>query len=143
MLLPCRSTQAGENGPPAVHSTDQPGTAAQTQALAESCLRRGFGATIQLPADPPGGAFGYLFSESAGRALVSVPLGREKAFSGLCAERGLPWTALGVVGNVEGPLKLVDHFEIPLEELRTAWSTTLPKLFDHPAPGTEPIGDPE
>jgi phosphoribosylformylglycinamidine synthase subunit PurL len=113
------------------------------QALAESCLRRGFGATVQLPEDVPGGAFNYLFSESAGRAVVSVPLGREKAFSGLCAERGLPRTALGVVGNTDGPLKLVDHFEIPLEELRTAWTATLPKLFDQPTPGLEPAGDPE
>jgi phosphoribosylformylglycinamidine synthase II len=113
------------------------------QALTEACLRRGFGATIQLPADAPGGAFGYLFSESAGRALVSVPLGREKAFSGLCADRGLPWTALGVVGNTDGPLKLVDQFEIPLEELRAAWSTTLPKLFDHPMLHTAPTADSE
>jgi phosphoribosylformylglycinamidine synthase subunit PurL len=99
------------------------------QALAESCLRQGYGATIQLPEDPVGGPFGFLFSESAARALVSVPLGREKAFSGLCGERGVPWTALGVVSNTDSPLKVVDQFEIPLDELRTAWSETLPKLF--------------
>jgi phosphoribosylformylglycinamidine synthase subunit PurL len=107
------------------------------QGLTECCLRHGFGATVQLPEDPPGGAFGYLFSESAGRALASVPLGREKAFSGLCAERGLSWTALGVVSNADGPLKLVNHFEIPLDELRAAWTGTLPKLFGQPAPRAE------
>jgi hypothetical protein len=66
---------------------------------------------------------------------VSVPLGREKAFSGLCAERGLPWTAVGVVGNADGPLKLVDHFEIPLDELRAAWSTALPQALQPLASG--------
>jgi phosphoribosylformylglycinamidine synthase len=108
------------------------------QALTESCLRNGYGATVQLPDDAPGGLFGLLFSESAARALVSVPLGREKAFSGLCGQRGVAWTALGVVGNADGPLKLVDHFEIPLDELRAAWSATLPKLFDRPEPRPEP-----
>jgi phosphoribosylformylglycinamidine synthase len=118
------------------------------QALTESCLRHGYGVSIQLPDDPPGGAFGFLFSESAARALVSVPLGREKAFSGLCGQRGVPWTALGVVGNTDGPLKVVGEFEIPLDELRTAWSGTLPALFgeagepdlnrsDRPAPRTD------
>ncbi|HEY8473237.1 MAG TPA: phosphoribosylformylglycinamidine synthase subunit PurL [Natronosporangium sp.] len=112
------------------------------QALAEACLRHGYGATIQLPDDPPGGAFGFLFSESAARALVSVPLGREKAFSSLCAERGVPWVALGVVGNADGPLKVVNEFEIPLAELRAAWSETLPKLFGRTEPRPAADADP-
>jgi phosphoribosylformylglycinamidine synthase len=99
------------------------------QALAESCLGRGHGASIQLPDEPVGGPFGYLFSESAARALVSVPLGREKAFIGLCEQYGEAWTALGVVGNPDGPLKVVDQFQIPLDELRTAWSAPLPARF--------------
>jgi phosphoribosylformylglycinamidine synthase len=104
------------------------------QALVECCLRHGYGATVQLPEGAPGGAFGYLFSESAGRALVSVPLGRERAFIAVCDERSVPWTPLGVVGNRDGALELAELFQIPLSELRTAWSGTLPSLFDPPAP---------
>jgi phosphoribosylformylglycinamidine synthase len=104
------------------------------QALAECCLRHGLGATLQLPDDAPGGPFGFLFSESAARALVSVPLGRERAFIAACDERGVPWTALGVVGRPDGPLEIADLFQVPLAELRAAWSGTLPALFDQPAP---------
>ena len=101
-----------------------------SQALVESCLRHGYGATIALPEDAPGGAFGALFSESAGRALVSVPLGREKAFAAQCEEHQLPWTPLGVVGEAGAPLQVSGQFEVDLAELRTAWSSTLPALFD-------------
>src|SRR5664279_352075 len=50
--------------------------------LAEMCLRFGYGARIALPegSDP----FVELFSESAGRAVVAVPLGRETRFTDLC-----------------------------------------------------------
>lgn len=99
------------------------------QALVESCLRLGYGVTVTLPADAAGGPFGYLFSESTGRALVSVPHGREKAFTGLCDERGLPCTALGIVAEEGAPLAVTGQFEIPLDELRKAWSGTLPALF--------------
>jgi phosphoribosylformylglycinamidine synthase len=99
------------------------------QALAESCLRHGFGATVRLPDPAPGGLASFHFSESAGRALVSVPLGREKAFAGLCDEHGVPWTPLGVVGDPDGPLELAGLFQIPLAELRDAWSGTLPARF--------------
>jgi phosphoribosylformylglycinamidine synthase len=104
------------------------------QALVECCLRHGFGAAIQLPDGAPGGGFGFLFSESAGRALVSVPLGREKAFIAICDERGVAWTALGVVGSPDGELEIAGEFQVPLSELRAAWSGTLPALFDQLAP---------
>ncbi|HLU43633.1 MAG TPA: phosphoribosylformylglycinamidine synthase subunit PurL [Natronosporangium sp.] len=100
------------------------------QALVEACLRHGYGATVALPEDAPGGPFGFLFSESAGRALVSVPLGREKAFAAQCEEHQVPWTPLGVVAGADAPLTVTGQFEIDLAELRTAWSSTLPKLFD-------------
>jgi phosphoribosylformylglycinamidine synthase len=110
------------------------------QALVECCLRNSFGATIRLPTDT---AFVYLFSESAGRALVSVPLGREKAFTGLCTQHAVPWIALGVVGNHGTKLEVAGSFQIPLAELREAWEQTLPALFSGPvARPLDPTPDP-
>ncbi|HZM75905.1 MAG TPA: phosphoribosylformylglycinamidine synthase subunit PurL [Candidatus Limnocylindrales bacterium] len=95
------------------------------QALAESALRKGFGVSIALPegADP----FVSLFSESAGRVLVSVSLGHRQAFEALAADFEVPITALGVTGG--NSFKVKGQFEVPLAELREAWSGTLPKLF--------------
>ena len=95
------------------------------QALAESALRKGFGVSIALPegADP----FVSLFSESAGRVLVSVSLGHRQAFEALAADFEVPITALGVTGG--SSFKVKGQFEVPLDELREAWSGTLPKLF--------------
>jgi phosphoribosylformylglycinamidine synthase len=98
------------------------------QALVECCMRRGLGARIALPDDVD--PFLYLFSESTGRALVAVPRGHERAFTALCDEYGLPWTALGVVDAAGGVLEVRGQFTIPLDELRAAWSGTLPALFD-------------
>ncbi|HEX6686476.1 MAG TPA: phosphoribosylformylglycinamidine synthase subunit PurL [Candidatus Limnocylindrales bacterium] len=96
------------------------------QALAESALRKGVGASIALPdgADP----FVSLFSESAGRVLLSVSLGHRQAFEALAAEHEVPFTALGVTGG--DSLKVKGQFDVSLAELREAWSGTLPKLFD-------------
>ncbi|WP_239676822.1 phosphoribosylformylglycinamidine synthase subunit PurL [Natronosporangium hydrolyticum] len=113
------------------------------QALIECCLRGDLGATVQLPADAAGGAFGYLFSESTARALVSVPLGVERAFLALCEELEVPWTALGVVGNPGASLEVTGEFDIPLSELRAAWSGTLPAWFDRPGSVAELVaGEP-
>jgi phosphoribosylformylglycinamidine synthase len=112
------------------------------QALVECCLRGGFGASVQLPDQPPGGPFGYLFSETSARALVSVPLGRERAFIAQCEEHQQPWTPIGVVGSADGPLQVTDLFDIELPELRAAWSGTLPALFDRPVPDARPAADP-
>jgi phosphoribosylformylglycinamidine synthase len=97
-------------------------------ALAESCLRGGLGCEVTLPGDP----FTALFSESAGRALVSVAPGQEAEFTALCARHGVPLTVLGVAGGdsliVDGPGE--DAFELPLTELERTWVSTLPALFD-------------
>jgi phosphoribosylformylglycinamidine synthase subunit PurL len=81
---------------------------------------------IALPdgADP----FVSLFSESAGRVLVSVSLGHRQAFEALVHEHEVPITVLGVTGG--DWFKVKGQFEVPLAELREAWSGTLPKLFE-------------
>jgi phosphoribosylformylglycinamidine synthase len=106
------------------------------QALVESCLRYGHGAALLLPDDVD--PFTLLFSESTARALVSVPRGHEKAFTALCAERGVPYTPLGVVDSRGGALDVRGQFRIPLDELRAAWSGTLPALFGEQA-GPAPV----
>jgi phosphoribosylformylglycinamidine synthase len=97
------------------------------QALLESCLRHGLGAHVTLPSAPS--PFVQLFSESAARVLVSVKRGQEAAFAALAAERGVHCEALGSVRGAETPLELPGLFTIPLEELRAAYTGTLPALF--------------
>jgi phosphoribosylformylglycinamidine (FGAM) synthase-like enzyme len=99
------------------------------QALVESCLRRGVGARIQLPDDSD--AFVILFSESAGRAIVSVSLGADEAFSDLCSAHLCFQQPIGVTTGV-GDVAVLDipgQFTMPLALLRDAWSSTLPRLF--------------
>jgi phosphoribosylformylglycinamidine synthase len=95
------------------------------QAIVESSLRTGIGARVVLPGgtDP----FVQLFSESAGRALVSVPRSEELRFTEMCDARGLPCTRIGVTDGRS--LEVQDLFTVPLAELREAFESTLPRLF--------------
>ncbi|WP_434591923.1 phosphoribosylformylglycinamidine synthase subunit PurL [Streptomyces sp. A5-4] len=95
------------------------------QAVTESCLRGGKGARLVVPdgLDP----FVFLFSESAGRAIVSVPRSEELRFNDMCGARGLPVTRIGVVDGDE--VEVQGEFSIPLSELRTAHEETIPGLF--------------
>jgi phosphoribosylformylglycinamidine synthase subunit PurL len=93
-------------------------------ALAESCLRRGLGCSVNLPGD----LFTALFSESASRALVSVTPGQETEFTALCAEHGVPATVIGVTAG--DTLTVEGTFEVPLAELERTWTGTLPALFE-------------
>ena len=97
------------------------------QALVESCLRRGFGAQVALP--DTHSPFVYLFSESTARAVVSVRRGEEAAFMALATERGVPCAAIGAVRTPSSGLGVEDVFDIPLDELRQAYTATLPALF--------------
>jgi phosphoribosylformylglycinamidine synthase len=97
------------------------------QALVEACLRRGFGAQITLP--DTHSTFVHLFSESTGRAIVTVGKGQEAAFTALATERGVPCTAIGSVRAAASGLGVGDIFDIPLDELREAHTATLPALF--------------
>jgi phosphoribosylformylglycinamidine synthase II len=104
------------------------------QALVESCLGGGVGARVVLPAGLE--AFVQLFSESAGRALVSVPRSEELRFTEMCAARGLPCVRIGVTDG--DTLDVQDLFEVPLAELREAHEGTLPRLFGPLAGATSP-----
>jgi phosphoribosylformylglycinamidine synthase subunit PurL len=92
-------------------------------ALAESCLAGGTGASVTLPGD----AFTFLFSESAGRALVAVSPGCEADFTALCAEAGVPAAAIGTTGG--DALAVAGCFSVDLAELGQAHRGTLPALF--------------
>jgi len=97
------------------------------QALVESCLRRGAGAEVMLPADMA--PFIALFSESTARALVAVPRGQELAFKALCDELGQPYTAIGSVRASSDALEVVDQFAVSLAELHEAHVGTLERHF--------------
>jgi phosphoribosylformylglycinamidine synthase subunit PurL len=97
------------------------------QSLVESCLRRGAGAVIGLPDGQS--PFVALFAESAGRALVAVSRGHEKAFAALCNEQGQPATPIGVITAERPVLELRNLFTVGLDELREASAGTLPKYF--------------
>jgi phosphoribosylformylglycinamidine synthase subunit PurL len=97
------------------------------QALVEACLRRGYGAEVTL--DGEQSDFVQLFSESTARALVAVAAGREEAFESLAKHHGVPCARLGVTRERESSLVLSGVFDIPLIELRAAYTGTMPRLF--------------
>jgi phosphoribosylformylglycinamidine synthase len=96
-------------------------------ALAESCLRGRTGVRVIVPdgIDP----FVFLFSESAGRAVVAVPRTEEVRFTDMCTARGLPATRIGVLDILESAIEVQGQFRLPLTEIRRAWTDTLPGLF--------------
>jgi phosphoribosylformylglycinamidine synthase len=95
------------------------------QAVTESCLRGGLGARLVVPEelDP----FVFLFSESAGRAVVAVPRSEELRFTDMCGARGLPATRIGVVDG--DSIEVQGQFTLPLAELREAHEATIPALL--------------
>ncbi|MDN5746439.1 MAG: phosphoribosylformylglycinamidine synthase II, partial [Nocardioidaceae bacterium] len=75
---------------------------------------------ISLRGDP----FLGLFSESVARAIVTVPSGSVAALAELCQRHAVPMTDIGTTG---GDALVVDGvFDVPLAELRQAWTATLP-----------------
>jgi phosphoribosylformylglycinamidine synthase II len=101
------------------------------QALAESVLRYDTGARIVLPEEWQAGTnpFVFLFSESAHRAIVTVPRSEELRFTEMCTARRLPWQRVGVVDAEGKALEIQDAFTVPLNELRKAHEGTLGRLF--------------
>jgi phosphoribosylformylglycinamidine synthase subunit PurL len=95
------------------------------QAVTESCLRGGRGARLVVPDGID--AFTFLFSESAGRAVVAVPRSEELRFTDMCGARGLPATRIGVIDGEA--VEVQGAFSLPLEELRAAHEGTIPALL--------------
>jgi phosphoribosylformylglycinamidine synthase len=90
------------------------------QALAESALRNGVGVTVSVGED----AFVELFSESAARCLVTVRPEETGALEAMGGALGVPLRRLGTTGG--DALTIDGQFSVPLEELREAWTSTLP-----------------
>ncbi|GAB2635709.1 phosphoribosylformylglycinamidine synthase subunit PurL [Kribbella swartbergensis] len=103
----------------AAHDVSDGGVA---QTLVESALRGGVGARVWTPDGLD--SFLFLFAESAGRAVVAVPRTEEVRFTDMCTARRFPHAKIGVITG--DSLDVQDQFEIPLSELRTAWTSTLP-----------------
>lgn len=95
------------------------------QALAEAAMVSGVGARVALEDD----AFVGLFSESAARAVVTVPADRVEELMTIAARHGVPATELGTTGG--DVLAVEGQFEVALDELRAAWTATLPAALGH------------
>jgi phosphoribosylformylglycinamidine synthase len=104
------------------------------QALTESALRYGVGARLSVEGDPTAALFG----ESGARVVVTTS--DPDAVRAAAAQAGVPVTELGTTGG--DALVLDGLLELPLAELREAWTATLPALFGSPevAVGTVPAG---
>ncbi len=94
------------------------------QTLVECGLRHGIGARVDLSEVAGGDTFLALFSESAARVVVTVAPEDEEWFYELAAEHGVPITSLGETRG--DSIAVAGAFDVPLEELRAAWSATLP-----------------
>lgn len=95
------------------------------QALAEAAMVSGIGARVDLDGD----AFLGLFSESAARAIVTVAADRVEELMTIAARHGVPASEIGTTG---GDVLAVDgQFEVALDELRAAWTATLPAALGH------------
>ncbi len=108
--------------------------AAWPRRVCESVLRHGVGAHISLKhvhEDP----FVALFSESAGRVLVSVVPGSEGELEALAQGAGIPVARLGTVDtDTDGLVVFAARdrlFDVDLVTLRDRHTGTLPAVFGH------------
>jgi phosphoribosylformylglycinamidine synthase II len=91
------------------------------QALVESTLRNGVGASVSLGAED---SFVALFSESTGRVLVSLPASGADELRELAGAADVPARRLGVTGG--DSLVVEDEFTLSLAEIRAAWAAPIP-----------------
>lgn len=93
-------------------------------ALAESCLAGGVGATVDANGKLP--AVAELFSESQGRAVVTVAPEHFDALKTLAATHGTPCIRIGTVGGDR--LRIGEIADVSLAEMREAYYPTLERL---------------
>ena len=98
------------------------------QVLAESVLRYGTGVRVSV-AEVHDDPFVALFSESAGRVVVSVSPGSDDDFLHLVEAADLEATRLGVVDDRVDGLELDDLFGVDLATLRHTHEVTLPAVL--------------
>ncbi len=94
------------------------------QALAEASFRNGVGVSVSVADVAGGDAFVALFSESAARAIVTVTTDNADRLVALAERHGVPLTPIGQTGG--DAISVEGQFEVPVAELREAWSATLP-----------------
>jgi len=88
------------------------------QALVEAALANGIGCTVRLEGDQ----FVALFAESAGRVVVTTA--DNDALWALAQRHGVPIAEIG--RTTDAHLTVESQFSLPLDEVRRAWSATLP-----------------
>lgn len=103
----------------AAHDLSQGGLAS---TLSEMVLRHNIGATIQLTGDPATA----LLSETPGRVVVAVDPTSAAAINTLAAKHQIVLTKIGRTG---GSSLTINDVAIGLDELRRAFTDTIPKLF--------------
>jgi phosphoribosylformylglycinamidine synthase len=100
-------------------------------ALIEASLRFNVGARIwlsELMERDNLDLTAALFSESQSRVIVSVGREDDVKFQALCEARGVPVLRIGVTDK-SGMIEFQDLADFDLNEVRTAWTKTLPELF--------------
>jgi phosphoribosylformylglycinamidine (FGAM) synthase-like enzyme len=105
-------------------------------ALAECSIGTALGADVDVPGlelSAPGfGDIATLFSESASRALVSVPAAREAELLALAAREGVPARRIGLVGGdrirvaIDGR-RVLDE---PHADAERTWATAIARSFE-------------
>ncbi len=101
------------------------------QALVESTTRFNVGARVyldELEEKNKISKTAVLFSETTARVLVTVGREDDVKFVGLCEQRGIPITRIGVT-DTEPTLEIQNIASWPLATLRAASEATLPELF--------------
>ncbi|MGD8214675.1 phosphoribosylformylglycinamidine synthase subunit PurL [Aestuariimicrobium sp. Y1814] len=96
--------------------------------LVESSLRHDMGVSLTLELDAEVDPTLALFSESAARALVTLPGSSLARFEELCREHGVPMDRIGEVTG-DDQIEIQSLFSLPLARVREVWSGVLPAVL--------------
>ena len=112
----------------AAHDVSEGGIA---QTIVEMAMRSGVGVRLEVPTGL--GAFTFLWSESATRAVAVVPQGHNDEFLALCESKSFPVTKIGVVDTLSKSVELAGVFgetiSLDIDELRAISDEAFPRLF--------------